>query len=122
MQLLFAISSPSAAVLILIYSVAVHAALARLLLGGVHIGLINYDYYLVACMPSLPLVLRRFWPWFDHPRAQWVGGEPHVLDSSSRRVQDLHGFPHNTGVPTVTHQSRTLPSRHSEPSMHGSRY
>ena len=32
------------------------------------------------CKPSLPLVLRRFWPWFDHPRAQWVGGEPHVLD------------------------------------------
>jgi hypothetical protein len=43
-QLLYAISSPSAAVLILIYMVAVLAALARLLLGGVHIGLINYDY------------------------------------------------------------------------------
>jgi hypothetical protein len=44
LQLLYAISSPSAAVLILIYMVAVHAALVRLLLGGVYIGLINYDY------------------------------------------------------------------------------
>jgi hypothetical protein len=43
-QLLYAIPSPSAAVLVLIYMLTVHAALGRLLLGGVHIGLINYDY------------------------------------------------------------------------------
>lgn len=78
--------------------------------GSVHIGLINYDY---AC-PHCPWSLWRFWPWFDHPRAQWVGGEPHVLDSSSRRVQDL--------PPQHRRAHRDSPVGHSTPTMHGSRY
>jgi hypothetical protein len=46
------------------------AALTRLSCsrGLARIALINYDY-----TGSLPLVLRPFWPWTDHPQAQRVG-------------------------------------------------
>lgn len=56
---------------------ALCAALARLpYAGGLPIALINYDYADVDC----PWSSGAFWPWSDHPRAQWVGDEAHVLE------------------------------------------
>lgn len=53
--------------------------------GPARTALINYDY-----AGSLPLVLRPFWPWTDHPQAQWVGDGEHVLDSSQQTRASHH--------------------------------
>lgn len=81
----------------LIYTLAVHAALARQACSLRPVC--SAFQSITTTQASLPLVRRRFGPWTDHPRAACVAGQPHVLDAS----QQTRAKPAEPAEPTPHH-------------------
>jgi len=84
----------------LIYTLAVHAALARQACSLRPVCTAFQS--ITTTQASMPLVLRRFGPWTDHPRAACVAGQPHVLDGS----QQTRAKPAEPAEPTPHHGGR----------------